>query len=99
MPATSYLLRLSEAAELLGLTPGPARRWLAESKVPCIDYGPGRGLGPRWVRDEVLEAIQRSLRVVGQKAPARRKLPSRPILGRSPAELAAEIVASRSNIQ
>lgn len=41
MPATSYLLRLSEAAELLGLTPGPARRWLTENKVPCIDYGPG----------------------------------------------------------
>lgn len=99
MSSTAYLLRLTEAAELLGLTLGPARRWLAENKVPCIDYGPGRGLGPRWPRDEVEEAIQRSLRVVGQKTPARRKLPSRPILGRSPAELAAEIVANRSNIQ
>lgn len=58
MSSTSYLLRLTEAAELLGLTgPRAARRWLEQNKVPMIDYGPGRGLGPRWPRDSIMEAI------------------------------------------
>lgn len=90
MSSTSYLLRLTEAAELLGITPGPARRWLEQNKVPMIDYGPGRGLGPRWPRDSIVEAIQASLVYQPGAEPKRRKKASRPITGRSTQELLAE---------
>lgn len=91
MSSTSYLLRLTEAAELLGLTgPRAARRWLEQNKVPMIDYGPGRGLGPRWPRDSIVEAIQASLVYQPGAEPKRRKKASRPITGRSTQELLAE---------
>lgn len=91
MSSTSYLLKLTEAAELLGLTgPRVARRWLEQHKVPMIDYGPGRGLGPRWPRDSILEAIQASLVYQPGAEPKKRKSAARPITGRSTAELLAE---------
>jgi len=91
MSSTAYLLRLTEAAELLGLTgPRAARRWLEQNKVPMIDYGPGRGLGPRWPRNSIIEAIQSSLVYQPSAEPKRRKKVSKPISGRSTAELLAE---------
>ncbi|MDR3640252.1 MAG: hypothetical protein P4L39_02910 [Humidesulfovibrio sp.] len=96
MSSTSYLLRLTEAAELLGLTgPGAARRWLEQNKVPMIDYGPGRGLGPRWPRDSIVEAINANLVYQPGAEPKRRKKASRPITGRSTRELIAELASPR----
>lgn len=96
MSSTSYLLRLTEAAELLGLTgPRAARRWLEQHKVPMIDYGPGRGLGPRWPRDSIMEAVQASLVYQPSVEPKRRKAASRPITGRSTRELIAELASPR----
>ena len=96
MSGTSYLLRLTEAAELLGLTgPKAARRWLEQNKVPMIDYGPGRGLGPRWPRDSIMEAIQASLVYQPGAEPKRRKKVSKPITGRSTRELIAELASPR----
>lgn len=87
----TYLLRLSEAAALLGLSPGPARRWLVAKGVPMVDYGPGRGLGPRWPRDAIVEAIQASLVYPASAPPKRRKASVRPIMGRSRKELLDEL--------
>lgn len=88
----TYLLRLSEAAALLGLSPGPARRWLKEKGVPLVDFGPGRGLGPRWPRDSIVEAIQASLVYpVQAEPPKQRKKAFRPIMGRSRKELLDEL--------
>jgi len=96
MSSTSYLLRLTEAAELLGLTgPRAARRWLEQHEVPMIDYGPGRGLGLRWPRDSIVEAINSSLVYQPSAEPKRRRKASRPITGRSTQELIAELASPR----
>ncbi len=93
----AYLLDITAAAALLGLKgTGAARRWLEQNKVPMIDYGPGRGLGPRWPRDSIVEAINANLVYQAGEAPKRRKKASKPITGRSTQELIAELASPRN---
>ena len=79
----------------MGLTPGAARRWLEQNKVPLVDFGPGRGKGPRWPKDHVLEAVERNLRFAAEQPRPRKLAMSNPISGRSTADILADIARAR----
>ena len=55
---TDRLLRKNEIAAILGTGPGVAASILANMGVQPIDFGFGRGRGPRWLESAVMEAIQ-----------------------------------------
>ena len=63
------LMKTPEVAELLGVSPRMTikllRKWGVEMYA---DFGPGQGLGPRWLTSEVMEA--------GEKARPHREFPA-----------------------
>jgi len=89
------LLTLTEVGQLLKTTPGAARGVLDRLKVKPFNLGPGRGLGLRWYRHEILEALERSRepRQKPKKAPAPYVSMFR---GRSVAEIVAELTSPQT---
>jgi len=85
------LLTIAEVGQLLKTTPSAARGVLDRLKVKPFNLGPGRGLGLRWYRHEILEALER------QREPRPKPKPQRIVkheslfVGRSVAEIAAEL--------
>lgn len=55
---TDRLLRKKEIADILGTSPGVAASILSNMGVQPIDFGFGRGRGPRWLESAVTAAIQ-----------------------------------------
>ena len=50
---TDHLLRRKDIAAMLGTSPGVAASILAQRGVHPIDFGLGRGRGPRWLESAV----------------------------------------------
>lgn len=103
MALTPILLTKSQIGTLLSMTPGTAARVLAERGVLPVDFGRGRGKGPRWYSHAVEHAIRQMHDDAQIDAPAnpqtRAKRPRVPksghlVQGRSAAELYAELTAS-----
>lgn len=82
------LLTIIEAAALLRTTPGAARGVLERLRVKPINLGSGRGLGLRWYRHEIDEALLASRTEKRKRPPVPRACP---FSGKSIAELAAEL--------
>lgn len=84
------LLTITEAATLLRTTPGAARGVLDRLRVKPINLGRGRGLGLRWYKHEIDEALLSS-------RTEKRKLPPVPraslVAGKSIAQIAAELTS------
>lgn len=88
------LLAAAQVAELLGggvsarAVPGIMERL----KVPVIPLGPGRGLGNRWARADVLDALETiKVRPGAEKPKPVRRQPADPISGRPVKDLMAEL--------
>lgn len=66
------LMKTPEVAELLDVSPRMTikllRKWGVEMYA---DFGPGRGLGPRWLTSEVMEAAKKTAKP-HRKSPAPR---------------------------
>lgn len=93
------LMPITEVSKLLATTPGAARSWLKRMGVAVIDLGPGRGLGKRWSRDEVLAAIEGATIFTQPKdakeAVTRKpRLTDRPLYGKSRKEQIALILGA-----
>lgn len=54
---TDHLLRRKDIAAMLGTSPGVAASILAQHGVHPIDFGLGRGRGPRWLESAVRQII------------------------------------------
>lgn len=54
---TDRLLRRKDIAAMLGTSPGVAASILAQRGVHPIDFGLGRGRGPRWLESAVRQVI------------------------------------------
>lgn len=54
---TEHLLRRKDIAAMLGTSPGVAASILAQRGVHPIDFGLGRGRGPRWLESAVKQAM------------------------------------------
>lgn len=54
---TDHLLRRKDIAAMLGTSPGVAASILAQRGVHPIDFGLGRGRGPRWLESAVRQVI------------------------------------------
>lgn len=54
---TDHLLRRKDIAVMLGTSPGVAASILAQHGVHPIDFGLGRGRGPRWLESAVRQII------------------------------------------
>lgn len=54
---TDHLLRRKDIAAMLGTSPGVAASILAARGVHPIDFGLGRGRGPRWLESAVRQVI------------------------------------------
>ena len=52
------LLRRCDIAAMLGTTPGVAASILSERGCNPIDFGYGRGRGPRWLESAVIATIR-----------------------------------------
>lgn len=93
------LMRIIDVAAYLSTTPGAARNWLRRMGVPGIDLGRGRGLGLRWSPLDIEEALLRMR--AGPKPKAKPpKLPKqRLIVGRSVAEIMADLGLTDSSPQ
>lgn len=87
------LLTLSEAAEKLRTTPGAARGVLDRLKVKPFNLGRGRGLGLRWKSEEIDAALERSREPKQKPKPAPRVPQGSLFIGRSVAEIAAELTS------
>lgn len=87
------LLTITEVGQLLKTTPGAARGVLDRLKVKPFNLGPGRGLGLRWYRHEILEALER------QREPRQKPQPKQVIVhrktfdGRPMSEIVAELTS------
>ncbi|MGE4296808.1 MAG: hypothetical protein AB7E47_02165 [Desulfovibrionaceae bacterium] len=86
------LLTTAEAAELLRTSPGAARNVLDRLCVRPVNLGRGRGLGLRWYRHEIEEALEQS-----RTPKAKRKtVPSTPLIsGRSVSDVVAELTGGQ----
>lgn len=88
------LLTIIEVGKFLKTTPGAARGVLERLKVKPVNLGRGRGLGLRWYRHEIDEALKRSREPVPK--------PVRPVkheslfAGKSIAQIAAELTAPQT---
>jgi len=51
------LLNLEEAAKILSVSKGIAKKLL--ESIPCVDYGMGRGKGKRWLQEDVENLISK----------------------------------------
>lgn len=85
------LLTTAEVAELLRTTPGAARNVLDRLRVRPVNLGRGRGLGLRWYRHEVEEALESTRKPKPKRKPA--TTPSM-FAGKSVAEIAAELTGN-----
>jgi hypothetical protein len=87
------LLTASQIAELLVVSARAVPGLMRRMKVPVVCLGPGRGLGNRWARMDVLEAIEAHKTNPGEERTLtrRRRQPPDPISGRSVKELMAEL--------
>lgn len=54
---TERLLRRTDIAAMLGTSPGVAASILSEHGVHPIDFGMGRGRGPRWLESAVRQVM------------------------------------------
>lgn len=85
------LLTTNEVADLLKTTPGAARNVLDRLQVQPVNLGRGRGLGLRWYKSEVMEALE------GTRKTQRKRKPSVPkgdmFAGKSATELIAELTS------
>ena len=54
---TDRLLRRTDIAAMLGTSPGVAASILSEHGVHPIDFGMGRGRGPRWLESAVRQVM------------------------------------------
>ena len=52
------LLRRCDIAAMLGTTPGVAASILSERGCYPIDFGYGRGRGPRWLESAVIDVLR-----------------------------------------
>ena len=79
------MLRIHEVAELLAVTPNAAKNWLKRNRVPMVDFGVGRGLGKRWMRDDIMSAIEGATIRIPDKAEKSRvpRMIDRPLYGKS----------------
>lgn len=92
------LLKVSDVAQILAVSPGAARSWLTRKGVSVIQLGRGRGLGTRYRREEVEAAISEATVTVLQTekaAPRRLSLDSRPLVGRTMTEQLALVRGGR----
>lgn len=84
------LMTIDEAAELLRTTPGAARGTLERLKLRPVNLGRGRGLGLRWYRQEILDALEES-RTPKKK---RKPLPTGSLFaGKSTADIMRELTS------
>lgn len=89
------LLKIIDVATLLATTPGAARKWLDRKGVPVIDLGVGRGLGLRWARADVEEAILSIVKTAQSAKNKKSKFkPAALISGRTTAEIMADLTSS-----
>lgn len=88
------LLTTNEVADLLKTTPGAARNVLDRLKVQPVNLGRGRGLGLRWYKSEVMEALE------GTRKPKRKRKTAAPkgslFAGKSANDLVAELTSKPS---
>lgn len=92
------LLKVSEVAQMLAVSPGAARSWLTRKGVSIIQLGRGRGLGTRYRREEVEAAISDATVLASSpatNAPRRLPLDSRPLVGKTMAEQLALVRGGR----
>ena len=86
------LMRITDVAAYLSTTPGAARNWLERKLVPAIDLGVGRGLGLRWSRMDVDDALIKAKKGNDSHKTKKPKLPKqRMISGRTTAEILADL--------
>jgi hypothetical protein len=84
------LLTTAEAAELLRTTTGAARGVLERLLVKPVNLGLGRGLGLRWYRHEILEALDAKR----QPKTKRKVIQQNPFAGKTAAQIVAELTSS-----
>lgn len=82
------LLTTAEVATLLRTTPTAARGVLERLRVKPVSLGSGRGLGLRWYRHEIDEAL--ALSREPKKTPPRKRHAD-PFAGKSVAQIVAEL--------
>lgn len=88
------LLRREELPEMMNMSENVARELLESYGVRPIDLGPGRGRGLRWHRGAVRSVIDTLHAEAQVTATSKRKVHPkevRPVLGKTPRELYAEI--------
>lgn len=87
------LLTTTEAAELLRTTPTAARGVLDRLRVKPVNLGHGRGLGLRWYKSEILDALDNSRKPLEP----RQALQDRPscFRGRSAGQIVAELTGGQ----
>lgn len=85
------LVNIAEAAEMLRTTPGAARGVLERLRVKPVNLGHGRGLGLRWYRHEIDEALFLSR---DPKKTSPRKHHADPFAGKSVDQIVAELTPS-----
>lgn len=59
----SRLLRIKEAAHLLGVHPTTLRRWDKEGRLKAVRIGSRRGIGDRRYRSEDIRALIKKLAI------------------------------------
>lgn len=74
---TDHLLRRKDIAAMLGTSPGVAASILAARGVHPIDFGLGRGRGPRWLESAVRQVIL-EMHQDAQPKPKEARQPKRP---------------------
>lgn len=99
MNMTDLLMTLDEVALCVkAKTPGEARGWLKRAGVAPVPLG-GK-LGTRYMRQDVLEAIEGARGAKNEKIaplPKRPPMSKRAITGRTRRELVAELSGSRNH--
>lgn len=99
---TRLLLKTNELAEIMNMSAPLARKILQKNGIEPIDLGPGRGKGLRWSTKQVTvlctTLCTQAMESIKPCKKRKSKVP-RPIFGRSPGELYAELNNNKSPVQ